>query len=334
MKEQTTKIKKWIETGDVGELYQEYLKQYGYLQEESYAHKREQLYLMLQQGASKNFICSFFEEDANITSRDLDVIRGIALLAGEDLVMDQFYKKELTLDQIKEKLGEHFAAKVVQRLPDAGKMLKEMEHMKERFELQMDFMQKERAHMQEHYQELKEKEIRIEQQAGEIEQIRLQNEIEKLKEKLQDLQTEQEELLKINAEQTEQLAQLGIQGGGQEGEKVRLLVKCGEMKKQIREELEEKELEEPSGNFFQMLQQYRESKKSKKEKEQRNKVILDTLSDPRFNAEQLDLIVQAAKSGLGLQELQQLCVPELSAANMKILAMFYLKQQGKEKEDE
>lgn len=333
---QTTRIVQWKEPEDLDKKYQDGIAAYSYLQEPNYEHKREQLFLMLQQGLTDNYIRAFFQNDANVTSRDLDVIRGITMITSEDFVMEQFYKREYTLDEIRKILSSYLADEVVQRLPEAQRLLQDIESVKERFELQIDFLQKERAQMQEHYRELMEKEVRIEQQSGEIEQIKLRNEICRLEEKLQAMQTEREELLKVNAEQADQLLRIEQKEAYSDGteERTRLLLKCGEMKQELGKEIRDRETGEDSVSFFQMLQKSRESKKNKKLKEERNKLIMGALSDPRYQPEQLDVIVRAASLGLGLQELQQFCQPQMSAANMKILELFYLKQQGKEKDDE
>lgn len=66
------------------------LEKYTYLQEEKYAHKKEQLYLMIQQGRSGKFVNAFFSQDMNISSMDLDFLRSIALLDGGEFVLEHF----------------------------------------------------------------------------------------------------------------------------------------------------------------------------------------------------------------------------------------------------
>lgn len=69
------------------ERYEKLLLQYDYLHEEPYIHKREQLFLMVSQGCSDSFIRHFFQDDAGISSQDLDLMRGMAFFAGEDFVL-------------------------------------------------------------------------------------------------------------------------------------------------------------------------------------------------------------------------------------------------------
>ena len=76
------------------ERYEQLLLQYDYLQEEPYIHKREQLFLMVSQGCSDSFIRHFFQDDAGISSQDLDLMRGMAFFAGEDFVLSRFFRKE------------------------------------------------------------------------------------------------------------------------------------------------------------------------------------------------------------------------------------------------
>lgn len=138
-----------------------YTEKYPYLKEEKYSHKREQLYLMLQYGMSEAFIDSFFRGDENISSRDLDFVRMAAMLFGEEFVTEHFYKKEYSLEQAREVL----AGKVIQircgGLPKLEELLQEQKWMKERFELQCEFLEKERERSKQHFQELFAKETQL-----------------------------------------------------------------------------------------------------------------------------------------------------------------------------
>ena len=100
---------------------------------------------MTLQGRSDRFLQRFFEEDLNIRSQDLDVLRSLALFVGEEACLQYFYKKEFRLTQIQTFLEEWFATKRFQRLPELEALVSERERLQKEAEEQIKFLQKERA---------------------------------------------------------------------------------------------------------------------------------------------------------------------------------------------
>jgi len=286
----STKIIWEKDTGNLEELFRNYIERYPYLKEEKYCHKREQLYLMLQYGMSEAFIKSFFEGDENIISRDLDFVRMIAMLFGENFVTENFYKKEYNLEKAKEILTEKVVQIRCAGLPKLEELLQEQKWMKERFELQCEFLEKERERTKEHFQELLTKETELMEERSRNEKIQLE---EKLKEA--------------------------------ENEKQRLLKKCGELKELL--EQADNHVKPVRGKYFTQLQNKKELQKKQRENEERNQFIMTVLSNPDFSKEQLEFIIQAVQSELTLPELRQMCNPKLPVKSMELLRLFYLKQR-------
>lgn len=289
---------------DLEGKYLTYIGKYPYLKEEKYSHKREQLYLMLQYGMSDVFIDSFYRGDENITSRDLDFIRLAAMLFGEAFVTEHFYKKEYGLEQAKE----FMAGKVIQNrcagLPKLEELLQEHKWMKERFELQCEFLEKERERSEQHLQELLAKEKEICEERCSSERLKLELKNGELEEKLYAAEKEKDRW---------------------ETEKNRLLEQCCELKAKLEQDLQENGKAKDS--FLAQFCTRKEQQKREKEQKERNRFMMMVISDPEFSKEQLEYILQAAQAELTLLELRQLCNPKLDVRKMELLKQFYMKQR-------
>lgn len=294
------------------------LEAYPYLNDEKYVHKREQLYLMLQQGRTGNFVNAFFRQDSNILSLDLDFLRGMALLTEEAFVLEQFYKKKFSIETAKRILAEYFSEKRYADFPEIDKLLKEQERQKVQFDLQIDFLRKERESIHQYSGELLKKEqekaaveqellrqtLQVQIDKLEVDNMRLRENVEKLE---RERMSEQEEERQIRREQ-EQLKQ-----------------KCQELKRQLdlKEQQEVQDRKEEQESYFQKIFRKRTAEKIRREKENRNKFLIHVISDPRFCREQLEIIVRLAKTGLPLEQLQQICNPDLEITNMEMLETYY-----------
>ena len=108
-------------------------------------------------------------------------------------------------------------------------------------------------------------------------------------------------------------------------EQERLKQKCQELKMQLdlRKQQEVRDREEERESYFQKIFRKRTAEKIRREKENRNKFLMHVISDPRFCREQLEIIVRLAKTGLPLEQLQQICNPDLEITNMEMLEAYY-----------
>ena len=102
------------------------LEEYPYLKEENMTHRREQLFLMIQSGASDEFIDRFIDDDVNCSIADLDIIRSASFLIGEDFLMEKVAGRTLTPDELKKEMVENL---ISMSLP----VLKELEENEEQF---------------------------------------------------------------------------------------------------------------------------------------------------------------------------------------------------------
>lgn len=320
---ETTKIIWEADVPNLEERCKEAMTKYPYLQEEKYSHKREQLYLMLQYGMSEGFITSFFQKDQNISSRDLDFVRMTAMLFGEDFAKKQFYKHQYTLNQAKELMEEQVVERRCSGLPKLEDMLQEQKWMKERFDLQCEFLEKERAQAKQHYEEMLEKEVQLGTERAEKERLKAETKSSELEQKLHSSEKEKGALME---ELTDVRRQHEDASNIWDAEKKRLLEKCSELKRQLEEENNGQDVEKES--FFGQFRNRKEQQRKRREKEEWNQLILNVISNPDFSPDQLDFILQAVQSELTLPELRQLCNPKLRLQSMELLEQFYLKQRS------
>lgn len=321
--QQTTKIIWGIDVPDLEEKFKAAVEKYPYLQDEKYSHKREQLYLMLQYGMSERFISNFFQKDSNISSRDLDFVRMATILFGETFVNKKFYKKEYALDQAKEVLAEQVVELRCSALPKLEDMLQEQKQMKARFELQCDFLEKERAQAKLHYEELLEKEIQLGEERADKERLRAEAKSSELEQKLRTTEKEKGALME---ELNDARRQHEEESNVWDAEKKRLLEKCSELKRQL--EIENVGQDAEKESFFGQFRNRKEQQRIRREKEEWNQFILNVITNPDFSKDQLDFILQAVQSELTLPELRQLCNPKLRLQSMELLKQFYLKQRS------
>ena len=135
------------------ERYEKLLLQYDYLQEEPYIHKREQLFLMVSQGCSDSFIKCFFQDDAGISSQDLDLMRGMAFFVGEDFVLSRFFRKETEEQRVIELFTEAISQKQ-EHTPDIAEVLEEIRQQLEQFSLQLESLKQTQEQAKEQYEYL------------------------------------------------------------------------------------------------------------------------------------------------------------------------------------
>lgn len=317
----TTSVAGRKEVSDTDEKYEKCLTKYTYLQEDKYVHKREQLYLMIQQGLSGKFVQSFFKDDMNITSLDLDFVRSLAVLCGEDFVIEHFYKKAFTFDEARQFLEEHIIARELrQRTED---LIREKEKSQDQFNLQIDFLKKERESMQSYYDKMLQQEVTICRQEAEIERVKMEHDKELITKRLESSLQENQQLQQQVKDAMEEIRNL------QEKE---VLEKVEEMKQHLTAGTEKMTHEKE--NHMWPLRNIWSRKKCRDEKELRNKYIIDTISNSEFSPEQLDVILEAVREGLSLEELQQLCVPRLPVRNMQLLKLFLLKRSSDDRGEE
>lgn len=142
---QTTRILWEGEFQEAQRRFEAGLIRYPYLQEPKYSHKKEQLYLLTLQGFTDSFLQLFFEEDLNIRSQDLDVLRSLALFTGEEACLQYFYKKEFSLAQARTFLEEWFALKRFQQLPKLDALIAERELLQKKASEQLKLLEQDGA---------------------------------------------------------------------------------------------------------------------------------------------------------------------------------------------
>lgn len=308
------------------------LNMYQYLSDEKYLHKREQLYLMLQQGRSGKFVNAFFKQDTNILSLDLDFLRGLALLINESFVLERFYKKNFTLEEAREILMEYFSEMRYDKFPKIEELLKEQERLKDQFSLQIEFLQKEQENIKEYGNELLKKEQEKADLQRELQKQTMQGKIDKLETQRQELESQavnlQKENEKLREEKEAQEQEKMMKQEEQEflmREQKRLTQLCQDLRERIfeMEKQGESDKEKERTSYFQTFFRKRSAQKIRQEKEERNNFLMGVICDPKYSKEQLEIIIRLAKTAIPLEKLQMICNPKLEIENMEILEQYY-----------
>ena len=317
----TTKVDWGSRPDGAEEKYRKGMERYAYLKDPKYSHKLEQFFLMVRQGFSGKFVNSFFEKDNNIISTDLDLMRCIALVAGEDFVIDYLYKNEFSLEEAITLLQDHLCKEKYKQFPQVEDLLRENERLQERFQLQMDFLQKERENVRSYHDEIlqgerKKQEIELELLRTRLEQ-QCDNYIEKLNRAQEENQRLQEELQQARMDQEEEINK----------EREVLLAQCEEIKRQIIHpdgQADVTESDKRPGGLWGLLQR-KEEQKIRKQKSERNRFIMETIKNPDYSVEQLKIILHAISEDFSLEELQQICAPKIPIKNMETLELYFQK---------
>jgi len=163
-------------------MVKEYLSYAPYLEaDDSYRHHVEQLYLMCREGFSKEFIEDAFCYGKEVGLVSLDLLRGIALIGGEEFAMG-FYDGEYSLSGVRDEYADFAAMEKFSQFDEIEKLRHEAERARERFDLQMEFLKKE----QENSKAYADDRIRSEREAAEE---RLKQQQEYSEEKIRSLKT-------------------------------------------------------------------------------------------------------------------------------------------------
>ncbi len=163
-------------------MVKEYLSYAPYLEaDDSYRHHVEQLYLMCREGFSKEFIEDAFCYGKEVGLVSLDLLRGIALIGGEEFAMG-FYDGEYSLSEVRDEYADFAAMEKFSQFDEIEKLRHEAERARERFDLQMEFLKKE----QENSKAYADDRIRSEREAAEE---RLKQQQEYSEEKIRSLKT-------------------------------------------------------------------------------------------------------------------------------------------------
>ena len=108
---------------------------------------------MVSQGCSDSFIRHFFQDDAGISSQDLDLIRSMAFFAGEDFVLSRFFRKETEEASAIELFTEAIAQKQ-EHTSDIAAVLNEIGQRLEQFSLQLESLKQTQEQAKEQYEYL------------------------------------------------------------------------------------------------------------------------------------------------------------------------------------
>ena len=108
---------------------------------------------MVSQGCSDSFIKCFFQDDAGISSQDLDLMRGMAFFVGEDFVLSRFFRKETEEQRVIELFTEAISQKQ-EHTPDIAEVLEEIRQQLEQFALQLESLKQTQEQVKEQYEYL------------------------------------------------------------------------------------------------------------------------------------------------------------------------------------
>ncbi|MCD8337411.1 MAG: hypothetical protein LUD18_09085 [Lachnospiraceae bacterium] len=349
------------------ERKQEFLPYAAYLSSDaSYSHHVEQLYLMCREGFSKEFIEAIFCRGVDMSLVSVDVMRCLALVAGEDFAME-YYRKKFTLKEATEALYDQAAREKFQMFDSIDKLTGEVRTTRERYDTQMAFLKTAYENSKAYADE------RIQRERETFEQLR-EADRKLYEEKLQSQKTTfhtEKELLQSNADKEKDRLENAAgqysekyESAQKEMEKLRGQLEAEQKKssewleekeslirenKKITAQLEKMtEIAEKAGksqsqsdsitaadgmNLVKVQSQdFRRkrflslSQKDKRSKK-RNDFIIALITNTAYSDEQFEIIYQAVKAGLPLKELEQICNPKLPPRNMQMLANYFLRPE-------
>ena len=301
---------------DIDKRVQSFIEEAGWPDDEKLIHKKEQLYLALQQGMSTDMIREILFDTQKISSRDIDYIRSVAMLAGEDFVRQHFYGQSFTIAEAQEKLREHFSDRNGHLQEEIADLIKEKETARQTFEFNMQFitsLQKLADDLNHSQKDLIEATSRNAEQLVSSKQI----EIEHLKNSVE----EQRKIADSWKQQYETIWQKleGYMGNNASLEKLG----CDE------HQLPKYSFALPKRESFwrRILKRgspvvWKVPTSNQNSDHERMEFVTRILGRAMYTEDQLDLVLQAVKENFTLEELQQLCQENIKPANMARLFEF------------
>ena len=302
---------------DIDEKVRNLVEEAGWPDDKKLCHKKEQLYLALQQGMSMEMIHEILLDTQMISSRDIDYLRSTAMLAGEDFVRRHFYSHAFTVGEAEEMLREYFSGVSGHLQKEIVDLINEKEAARQKFEFNMSFI----SSLQQMTEDLKQsqKEL-IESTRWNAEQL-----VKSKEEQIIQLENQLEEQRKATADWKRRYEE--IRTNKEDNPEPDSCIDDGRCGFQPEGDPAEKSVRSNRISIWQRIRNNRSASDHKQSASQnidreRTEFVTRILGQAKYTEEQLDLVLQAVKEGFSMEELQQLCQENIRPENMGRLFVF------------
>lgn len=278
---------------------EEVCRQLPVLNTSGYEHKKEQFYLMLLEGRSKEFIDFFLKQDSGLSTVTLDFLRASAAFCGEEFVQKHLLLRKFSSKEAFDMMRDFLVGERYEQLPDISGKLEQLSRI-------TALMETVEAALKQTTKESRLKDRKIESMALENMKAQHQTEIAGYEQKISELEAQ----LKTEA-----------QKAGVEKRKLQMMydTRIQGMKHTVCSAEE---------GYWARRRRKRHMAAELQRQHELETFLLNTLSDTRYSREQLDLIMEAVEDNFTLEQLKSICNPEMKIENMRIVRQYIERKQG------
>ena len=294
------------EKNDLEERYARLITKHGVPDKPEYVHKREQMYLMVEQRLSDVFIGKVI----GFPSQVIDRLRMAVFVTGEEFLQKRIPSENPSEEMIREWIDEYMKTTITPA---------EIKPANSSVEKSLDIMGR---HM------VRQQEIASAQITRLTEYIKQINEMDRDRNErdMHEMRAEHQKEREAAQKQIELLSD----------ENFRLNMKIEETQEEAQKQEEEKSREAATPVFSApdpvSEQQGREEsifayRRRRKEKKRREDFIASVLGNGNFSKEQLAVIERVVRKNFTLPQLQKICDPQVKPENMELLEAYYERRQ-------
>ena len=271
------------------ERYEQLIIRHGIPEQEKFIHKREQLYLMVEQMLSDAFIGKVID----YPSQTIDRLRMAAFVAGEDFLLKQLTDQEPQEEQIREWIEDFMKSTNAEEEtgPANSSVEKSLDIMGRHMVRQQEIASAQITRLTEYIRQI-----------NEMERDKNEREIQNLREEHQKERENAQKRIDLLSDENFRLIDL------LSDENFRLSMK-------IEETQEEAKKQADPGLFAQ--------RRRNREQKRREEFIASVLGNGEFSREQLAVIERIVSKDFSLPQLQKICDPKVKPENMELLEAYY-----------
>ncbi len=249
-------------------------------------HKREQIYLMEQMNRSDRFVLHFVRDAPQLESMQIDIIRAASWFVDEEVLLQKINVKEVTVRAISKIIAESLAEA---RLEQKKEVEKTTTYKSDRSEGE------------------KSRKENIVMESNSSGSERMEAYYRWMIEMTQKMH--EQEMERISTQHQETVMQHRVRERMLEEENFRLSEEADALRKEQK-------------HGIPLLGRGRVSRKER----ERDAFVNEVLSNPAFTTGQMEIIQRVVVSALPLEQIRNICRPELPVTNMLLLEKYYQKR--------
>ena len=299
------------------ERYEQLIAKYCIPNQEKFIHKREQMYLMVEQMLSEAFIGKVID----YSSQTIDRLRLAVFVAGEEYVMKQLSDQEPSQEQIREWIDDYERSTIASSeiKPVNSSIEKSLDIMGRYMVRQQEIASKQLTRLTEYIKKI-----------NDLERVKNEQDLRNLRAKHQKEQEEAQMQISLLSDENFRLS-MKLEDAHEEAKKL-----AEEAKKQVEEEKKAAEPAMPSvaettqdhpGHETGIFARQRMNREEKR----REAFITSVLGNGAFSKEQLTVINRVVSKKFSLSQLQKICDPKVKPENMELLEAYYERRQTSER---